>query len=283
MFKKNKISVLIVLIIIAIFYYYNEDKSNFLRVGFLNVGQGDAILIKTPQGKNILIDGGPSANFIHQLGREHSYQNHHIDILILTHAHADHFYGLVEVVKRYNIKLILWSGVDSDWAEYQYFQNLAQKHDLKIALLGQEYLIGENLKIKILYPTHQLKKEESKDINNTSVSLILSYKEIKFWLAGDLTCEGEEEILKQNLNIKTEIYKVSHHGSRWSNCNPILNQLNPKLAIIQSGIDNQHKHPHPETLKRLEERNIEILRNDQKGDIWIYSDGKKYWIHSINK
>jgi competence protein ComEC len=281
MFSRKKISILIVLIIIAIFYYHYEDQSPYLRVGFLDVGQGDAVLIKTPKGKNILIDGGPSANFIHQLGREHSYQNHHIDILILTHAHADHFYGLIEVVKRYNIQMIFWCGVGSDWSEYKYFQNLIEKLNSKIALLGQEYLIEPNLKIKILYPTHILTKEEAKDVNNTSVSLILSYKQIDFWLAGDLTCEGEDEILKQNLNLKSEIYKVSHHGSRWSNCDPILDKVKPELAIIQSGLDNQHKHPHLETLERLEQRSIPILRNDELGDIWIYSDGEKCWLPSI--
>lgn len=277
MFKKNKIKIVILLLLIAFFYYQWEDKSSFLRVGFLDVGQGDAILIKAPSGQNILIDGGPSANLIHQLGNNHSYQDHQIDILILTHAHADHFYGLVEVVKRYNIQLILWSGIESHWSEYQYFQELTKKLNLKIAQLGQEYLIENNLKIKIVYPTHTL-KEEAEDMNNTSVSLILNYGEIDFWLAGDLTCEGEEEILKQNLNMETEIYKASHHGSRWSNCDDILDKLKPELAIIQSGLDNQHKHPHLETLERLEKRSIEILRNDELGDIWIESDGEGYWV-----
>ncbi len=272
---KKQLSI-IILIIIAIFYYNFEDKSNFLRVCFLDIGQGDSILIKSPGDKNILIDGGPNANLIHQLGNKHSYQNHQIDILILTHAHADHYIGLIEVVKRYNIKLILWSGVDAYNSSYLYFKNLIKNQNVKIALLGQEYLIEPNLKIKILYPTHLL--EEAEDLNNTSVSLILSYQDIDFFLAGDLTCEGEEEILKHNLNLKSEIYKVSHHGSRWSNCDPILDKIKPELAIIQSGIDNQHKHPHLETLERLEQRSINILRNDELGDIWIHSNGEKYWI-----
>jgi competence protein ComEC len=278
MFKKNKIVLIIFLIIIATFYYKFEDKSNLLRVCFLNVGQGDAILIKSPQGKNILIDGGPNANLIHQLGNKHSYQNHQIDILILTHAHADHYIGLIEVVKRYDIKLILWSGIDAHNSSYLYFKKLLENYNVNVTLLGQEYLIEDNLKIKILYPTHILKEEEAEDVNNTSVSLILSYGNIDFWLAGDLTCEGEEEIIKQNLDIKAEIYKASHHGSRWSNCDNILDKIKPELAIIQSGIDNQHKHPHPETLERLEERNINILRNDELGDIWIHSDGMEYWV-----
>jgi len=278
MSKRKKISIITILIIIALCYYKFEDQSNLLRVCFLDVGQGDAVLIKSPQGKNILIDGGPDANLIHQLGNKHSYQNHQIDILVLTHAHADHFYGLVEIVKRYDIKLVLWSGVESQWSEYQYFQNIADKLDTKVALLGQEYLIEDDLKIRVVYPTHILKEEEAEDINNTSVSLILSYGEIDFWLAGDLTCEGEEEIIRQGLNTETEIYKASHHGSRWSNCDDILDKLKPELAIIQSGLDNQHKHPHLETLERLEERSIKILSNDELGDIWIESDGEKYWV-----
>jgi len=277
MFKKNKTSIIIILIAIAIFYYHFENQSNFLRVCFLNVGQGDAILIKSPQGKNILIDGGPDANLIHQLGNKHSYQNHQIDILVLTHAHADHYIGLIEIVKRYDIKLILYSGIDAHNSSYLYFQELIENLDTKVALLGQEYLIEKGLKIQIIYPTHQF-SEEVEDINNTSVSLILSYGEIDFWLAGDLTCEGEEEILKHNLDITAEIYKASHHGSRWSNCDGILDKLKPELAIIQSGIDNQHKHPHPETLERLEQRSIEILRNDELGDIWVYSNGVEYWV-----
>ena len=110
------------------------------------------------------------------------------------------------------------------------------------------------------------------------VYAILSYKNINFFLAGDLTCEGETEIIKQNLNLQAEIYKASHHGSRWSNCAYILDKINPEMAIIQSRIDNTFGHPHQETLDRLNNRNIEILRNDELGDIWIYSDGLKFWL-----
>ncbi len=276
---RKKLSIIIILIIISIFYYKFEDYSDILRVCFLNIGQGDSILIKSPQGKNILIDGGPDANLIHQLGNIHSYQNHQIDILILTHAHADHYIGLIEVLKRYDIKLILWSGIDAHNSSYLYFKKLTKDLNTKIAILGQEYLIETNLKIKILYPTYYLKEDDT-DLNNTSVSLILSYQNIDFFLAGDLTCEGETKIIKQNLNIQAEIYKVSHHGSRWSNCDNILDKIKPRLAIIQSGIDNQHQHPHLETLARLEERNIQILRNDELGNIWIHSDGEKYWIET---
>jgi len=158
------------------------------------------------------------------------------------------------------------------------FKNLISGLPTKIAILGQEYLLGPDLKIKIFYPTHCLTEEEATDLNNTSVSLILSYKQIDFWLAGDLTCEGEEKIVQQNLNLQAEIYKASHHGSRWSNCAYILDKINPEIAIIQSGIDNSFGHPHQETLNRLEERNIQILRNDQMGNIWIYSNGEKYWL-----
>jgi competence protein ComEC len=278
MSKRKKLSIIIILLIITIFYYRFEDQSNLLRVCFLNVGQGDSILIKSPQGKNILIDGGPNANLIHQLGNKHSYQNHKIDILIITHSHTDHYIGLIEVVKRYDIKLILWSGVNAHNSSYLYFKKLTKNLNTEVALLGQEYLIEKDLKIKILYPIHHLSKEEAEDMNNTSVSLILSYREIDFFLAGDLTCEGEKEIIKQNLNIEAEIYKASHHGSRWSNCNAILDKLKPELAIIQSGLDNKFKHPHLETLERLEKRSIQILRNDELGDIWIESDGEKYWV-----
>ena len=275
--RKKQISI-VILIIIAIFYYKFEDQSHLLRVCFFNVGQGDSILIKSPQGKNILIDGGPDANLIHQLGNKHSYQNHQIDILVLTHAHADHYIGLIEVIRRYDIKLILWSGIDAYNSTYLYFKELMNQQNTKVALLGQEYLIEDNLKIRIIYPTHILNKEEAEDLNNTSVSLILSYGKIDFWLAGDLTCKGEEEIIKQNIAMEVEIYKASHHGSRWSNCEPILDKLKPKLAIIQSGFDNKFKHPHLETLERLEKRSIKILRNDELGDIWIESDGEKYWV-----
>ena len=278
MHKKTKFSIIILLLIILVVYYIFEDYSDILRVCFINVDQGDSILIKTPQNKNILIDGGPTADLVQKLGQMHAYKNHQIDILILTHAHADHYYGLIEIVKRYNIKLILWCGIDGSSHDYLYFKNLIKNLNTKIAILGQEYLLENNLKIKILYPTHYLKPEEAEDINNTSIAIILSYKNINFFLAGDLTCEGEAEIIEQNLNLKSEIYKASHHGSRWSNCDYILDEINPELAIIQSGIDNQHKHPHPETLDRLNNRNIEILRNDELGDIWIYSDGLKFWL-----
>jgi len=278
MHKKTKFSIIILLLIILIVYYIFEDHSDILRVCFINVGQGDSIFIKTPQNKNILIDGGPSADLVQKIGQMHAYKNHKIDILILTHAHADHYYGLIEIVKRYKIKLILWCGIDAHNSDYLYFKELIKDLDTKIAILGQEYLIEPNLRIKIFYPTHYLQEEEVTDLNNTSVSLILSYQNIDFWLAGDLTCEGEKEILEQNSNLESEIYKTNHHGSRWSNCDYILDAIAPQIAIIQSGIDNTFGHPHQETLERLEQRNIKILRNDQVGDIWIYSDGEKYWV-----
>lgn len=279
--KKIKIIIFIVLLIILYAYYFYEDNSKLLKVCFIDIGQGDSILIKSPKGKNILIDGGPNSDLIQKLGTKHSYKNHKIHLLILTHAHADHYFGLIEILKRYQIDLILWCGIDSKAYDYLYFKNLLKekKFNTKIAILGQEYSIEDNLKIKIIYPTHYLKQGEIEDLNDTSVSIRLSYKNIDFILAGDLTCIGEKEIINQNIYIESEIFKANHHGSQWSSCDYFIDRVKPEIVIIQSGIGNKFGHPHQETLDRFNARNMKILRNDELGDIWIYSDGKKYWVN----
>ncbi|MDD3284989.1 MAG: ComEC/Rec2 family competence protein [Patescibacteria group bacterium] len=278
--KKKKIfRVIIILVIITALvpYYFLEDKSEYLRMYFINVGQGDGILIKTPEGKTIVIDGGAYNDFVKKVSQKLPFRKRNIDLLVITHAHADHYIGLINLIERYEINTIFYSGYNVNLEDYNYLMNLIKEKNINLIKVksGQVISFEKNINLEILHPFSIKEKEE--DINNTSVVIRLSYKNFDAIFTGDMTCEGEKELVEKDKNLESELLKIGHHGSRWASCDYFLEYVKPQISVIQVGIDNSFNHPHQETLQRLEKINTQILRNDQSGDIIIYSDGEKYF------
>jgi len=245
-----------------------------LEVTFFDVGQGDAAFIETPQNQQILIDGGPTSIILEKLGREMPFWDRTIDLIILTHPEHDHMAGLIEVLKRYQVGNILWTGVVRDTAEYQEWQKLIKEEGAKIyiAQAGQQ-IEGGPTSINILYPLESLEGQESKDSNNTSIVARLVFGENSFLFTGDAPQSVEKKLLETA--IDSDILKIGHHGSKTSSAQDFIGVVSPEVTVISAGKDNKYGHPAPEVLQNLS--GVKILRTDLDGDIKIISDGKRYW------
>jgi competence protein ComEC len=256
---------------------FDLKRYKFLEVNFFDVGQGDAIFIETPTRHQILIDGGPSSKIIEKLTREIPFWDRSIDLIILTHPEKDHITGLLEVLKRYKVDNILWTGIVRDIPEYKEWLNLIEKEkaNVKIAKAGQK-ISCENCQweIEIFYPFENLEGKEFEDSNNTSIVSKLIFGKNSFLFTGDIYKEVEESLTLTPFDLNSKVLKVAHHGSKTSNSEKFLEKVSPEIAIISVG-ENKYGHPNKEVLEILEKYGIKTLRTDLNGDIKIVSDGKE--------
>ncbi len=261
--------------LLAWVYVYNLDKDRFLEINFLDVGQGDAIFIETPNKQQILIDGGSDLTILGKLGKDMPFYDRSIDLIILSHPEKDHMFGLLEVLKRYKIKNILWTGIIRDTPEWQEWENLIKTEDaqIKVVKAGEKIILSSNPLIffEILFPFDNLGNQEFKDSNNTSIVARLIFKEDSFLFTGDIEKSIEDKLT--NRDIGSDVLKIAHHGSKTSSSEEFLKSVSPNIAVIQVG-DNNYGHPHPEVLAKLDQFGIQVLRTDKNGDIKIISDGK---------
>jgi competence protein ComEC len=257
-----------------------SDLSSFLlEVNFFDVGQGDAIFIETPTSHQILIDGGPGPVILEKLGQEMPFWDRTLDLIILTHPEYDHINGLLEVLQRYKVDFVLWTGIKRDTAAFAQWEKLLKEKSVsvKIAQRGQKILWsseGNNF-MEIIFPFESLEGEEVSNTNNTSVVVKLNFGQNSFLFTGDTYQSIERKISKIEKDLTSDVLKVGHHGSKTSTASDFVEKVNPQLAVISVGRDNKYDHPHPETLETLTEYGIRILRTDQIGDIKIVSDGSK--------
>lgn len=265
---------LAITILTAVVWQTGQDQ--YLKVYFFDVGQGDAILIRTPSHQNIVIDGGPDNGFVTKLGQTLPFYDRTIDLMILTHPHDDHLFGLVEVLKRYKVKQVLSSGVLYPTDAYgEWLSLIKEKHlSLKIALAGQKYIFNK-VELKVIYPFQDYTNQKLENLHEAMVVTQLIYHEVKLLFTGDLESRGEAEILKNySGGLGSQILKVGHHGSDSSSGEEFLRVVSPKYAVILVGQDNDFGHPSFLTLKRLERLKIRILRTDLLGDVIFWSDGR---------
>lgn len=269
------------LIVLFSFNFISANKnSDKLRVSFFNVGQGDSILIQTACKKDILIDGGPDKTVIKKLGKAMPFWDRTIDFIIITHPHSDHISGLIEVIKRYKIKKILYTGVSYDSEAYAELLWQIKRNKIELIEINkqQELVLNKNLKLEILFPNENLREKNIKNLNNTSMVVRLIYDENSFLFAADAEYEVEKILLKDKADIKTDILKVGHQGASDSSSLEFLQKVKPQIAIISVGENNKFGHPSLRVIKRLEKLGAEVFRSDRNGDIKIIADGKNYQI-----
>jgi len=273
------LGILVVANIFAWIVVYDLSKSKFLEVNFFDVGQGDAIFIETPEQHQILIDGGPSSVILEKLAKEMPFWDRTIDLVILTHPEEDHLSGLIDVLKRYKVENILWTGVLHQAPEYNEWKRVieAEGAKIQIAKVGQKIFWNKDPKnfFEILYPFEKLTGQDLKEVNNTSVVARLVFGEKSFLFPGDIYKEAEKEILDRGVEINSDVLKVSHHGSKTSTSEEFIKMVSPEIAVILVGKDNNYGHPHQETLETFKRNDINILRTDLDGDIKTISNGLK--------
>ena len=238
-----------------------RDNNN-LQVHFLNIGQGDGIVIRTPQGQNILIDGGPDNMLLSEIGKVLPWWERQIDYLIITHYHADHMMGFIELLNKYEVKNILVTAHRPDDFLYSVWTaKLAEKNITStIVAVGEKFVISDDLYWQII-----LADSQQENYNENSLVIKLTYKDTDFLFTGDLGHPGEAKILASAMDISADYLKVGHHGSRHSSSEAFLRAVSPQICIIQSGIDNSHGHPHIEAVERLQNIGCQIRDTQDLG------------------
>lgn len=249
-----------------------------LKVYFLDVGQGDAAFIKTPENHQIVIDGGPNSAVLEKISKIMPFWDKTIDMIILSHPERDHMQGLIEILKRYKINYIIESGIVKNTEEFLEWQQLLEKQEKMGAKIinvksGDLAKIGE-INIDILYPLENVAEKEIKDSSNeVCVVTKLIYKENSFLFTGDIGFDEEDEIR----DLESDVLKVAHHGSKYSTSDLFLQAVKPIYAVIEVG-KNSYGHPTSEVLQRLEKFDIKIFRTDTDGNVEFVSDGNNILI-----
>lgn len=248
-----------------------SNKSNELKVHYIDVGQGDSILVQT-KDKNILIDSGTrksSDNLINYLKKQHIKK---LDYVIATHPHEDHIGGMPKVIDEFEIGNFY---APKKTANTKIFKDMIlqlKKKNLKInvAKKGISLDLSNDSSLDFLAPV----KDNYENTNDYSAVIKITHGNTKFLFTGDAEKTSERDILNSNVDLSSNVLKVGHHGSHSSSSKEFLDKVNPKMAIISCGKNNDYGHPHKETMKELKKRNIEIYRTDIDGNILLTSDGE---------
>ncbi|MBD3208508.1 MAG: MBL fold metallo-hydrolase [Candidatus Nealsonbacteria bacterium] len=261
---------------------YDLLQTRPLEVNFFNVGQGDAVFIETPQGYQVLIDGGPGSVVLEKLAQEMPFWDRDLDLVVLTHPEHDHVAGLIEVLKRYQVDHILWTGVTRDTGEYEEWKKMVEEREGVVIARAGQVISTPQTKFYVLHPFESLKSQTVKNTNNSSVALSLRYLENSFLFTGDLYKSVENDLVERNGDLSSDVLKVGHHGSKTSTGKEFLEAVDPGIAVISAGSGNSYGHPHEEVLDILNDYDINILRTDRDGDIKIISDGQELHFSNNN-
>jgi len=274
MVGKNKIIIWCLIIAIAGCYFYYDYENRKQEVVFLDVGQGDGILINLPGNNEILIDGGPGSKILSQLSAHLPIYDRSIEMMILTHPHADHSAGLVEVLKRYAVKKIIWNSKNENLEPaFLAFKKAAkQESGAEIININQDlvfnFLQGS---LEIFYPEEEINKSSSDLENDLSLAILWTdLKSRKFLLMADRGVAGEKTLWQRWGDKLKNVFvlKIGHHGSEYSSGEEFLANISPEKAIISVG-ENKFGHPSLRIIRRLERIGAEVLRTDVAGDVVI--------------
>jgi competence protein ComEC len=254
-------------------------SSDRLTVTVMDVGQGDAILIQSPAGHRILVDGGPSGRAISEaLGRETPFWDKGLDLVVLTHPEEDHLNGLVTVLERYDVERILASPAETDSAAYDAWRQAAEREGAPYyqAAPGEWFDLGRGARLEVLGPPTDLIQEGGDKLNNNCVVLRLTWGGVSFLLTGDLEKAGEEALLDQGEELRSTVLKVAHHGAADATSASLLAAVHPAVAVISVGADNWFGHPSPQVLERLSDSLV--YRTDLNGRVKLSTDGERLWV-----
>ncbi len=254
-----------------------------LHVEFLDVGQGDAILITTPHGQQILVDGGPSPSALFSaLGEAMPFWDHSIDLVISTHADRDHITGLVSLLRRYDVEAWMDNGYEGSDSLLQECIGLLAEEGIQrhLAVMGDRFDLGDGTYLDVVHPSER-QATAGGSANTSSVVLLLQHGSSSFLLTGDIEAETEQLLVQSARELQADVLKVAHHGGAGSTTQEFLSAVDPSFAVISVGSENRNGHPAPETLERLSgSRDLLVLRTDLQGSIEFVSDGLQIWVQT---
>ena len=277
-YNKKKITKILTMITLIIFIvmqvcaFINIDGK--LKIYFIDVGQGDSMLVKTVRGKNILIDGGGSKDPDYDIGEKIlvpyllDRRIKTLDYVIISHFDEDHATGVAQILGKIDVSSIILTRQLEENDIYRHILSIAKEKKIKLIYVkeGDVLKIG-GIKISIIHPENKLMINNP--MNNNSIVCKVEYNSFSMLLTGDIEMEAEELILRKNINLKADVLKVAHHGSKTSTTGEFLKAINPKVALIGVGKNNNFGHPSNEVIQRLKENGTRIYRTDENGEISI--------------
>lgn len=247
-------------------------SSGLLSVYFLDVGQGDAIFIETPDGVQMLIDGGPNSTVLRELRAVMPWFDRSVDVVMATHPDKDHIGGLIDVLARYQVANIMSTSNSGDTSVASMFGISSEKEKAKLVTVeaGKRYRLGEFVDLLVFSPASAVAMES----NASSVVMQLRYGNTNVFLTGDATLAIEDYLVARfGEYLQSDILKLGHHGSRTSTSEGFLDTVRPQYAVVSAGRGNSYGHPHDEVVERIVERNIELLNTAESGRVGFVSDG----------
>ena len=264
----KKIAALFLALFIFSFLSTLASSDEAGRIHFINVGEGDSILLKN-QGKSALIDtgnliSGPRlVKYLKEKGVEK------LDYLIITHPHPDHIGGVFFILPMLKVEKIYDNGQDlggvrKTCAIYRWYEDLVRKRENYAVLISGDSLTVGDLALEVLWP---LEPPTSSDFNAFSLVILVSHGSFSCLLTGDLTAPGERELLKRGVSLKADVLKVGHHGAEDATTEEFLEAVSPRMAVISVDEDNVWGYPSEKVLERLEKAGVKVYRTDRDGDI----------------
>lgn len=249
-----------------------DDNSSLLKVHYIDVGQGDSILI-TVNNKSLLIDAGPRESEKQLLNYLKEQNLKQIDYVISTHPHEDHIGSMDKIISNFKIGKFYSPKIVSNTKSYESMIESLIDDNMKINVLkaGTTGIdLGKDVVVTVLSPN----RYGYDNINNFSPIIKIEYKETSFLFTGDAEEEIENEVLKSNTSLKSDVLKLGHHGSSTSTSEEFYKEVNPSISIISCGRDNKYNHPSSETKELLKKYRTQVFRTDLDGTILLESDGK---------
>jgi len=266
-----------VLLIVGCCAWYDRPDGR-LHIVFLDVGQGDAIFIQTPGGRQILVDGGPSGSaLLSQLGRHMPFWDRSLDLVVLTHSDTDHVAGLVPVLERFRVDHIAYRAEEALSDVYARWLELVDAEGAVIynAQAGQEIVLDQGVRMTVIYPESEFPAVADSP-NDCSVVTRLEYGLFTVFLPGDIEAPIETLLEAQGATQPCLVMKAAHHGSCTSTTPLFLDAVEPEIVVISVDADNEFGHPCDDVLERL--AGMQVYRTDEDGTIEIVTDGSQYWV-----
>ncbi|MGE8081451.1 S-layer homology domain-containing protein [Peribacillus loiseleuriae] len=259
---------------------YLDDKfkpAKEMFTHFIDVGQGDSILVQTPNGKTILIDGGKRSAGDKVVAYLKKAGVNSIDVLVATHPDADHIGGLISVLESIPVKKVLDSGkTHTTDTYYQYLSLIDSKNiSFEVPTTGQTLAIDTSVKVQVLNSGDQ----NASDNNDNSIVLKLTYGGVSFLLTGDAGIDIENKMISK-FDLKSTILKAGHHGAKTSTSQAFVNAVKPEVTILSYGKDNSYGHPVSEVVSRLKAAGSKLYSTADSSDIVVKTDGKGYTVFS---
>ncbi len=269
----------------VVLYVWASRSPPTLTVCFLDVGQGDCAVVQTPGGHVLVVDSGGASETDDQGRRTllpylRSKGIRRIDALLLTHPDADHIGGASTVLRRMDVRKLLINDVPAVDPIFRQVLSTARERGVEIVKVarGMRLEFDDSVTAEVVGPPAGRKPLWQHPDNNASLVVRLSFGSTRFLLTGDAEAEAEQELLSSGVDLRADVLKVGHHGSKTSTTDAFLARVNPQAAVVSAGRANRFGHPHPDVVARVAERRMSIFRTDRDGAITCESDGKQIAI-----